>query len=515
MMSTLSARLIRLAAQRPRPRSAAVLGALVCALFFVSGVAQTAIVPLLPRMSVHYGLSSSEAALVLALPGLAMLAISLPAGVLADRFGVRRVTLAAGALLAIGCLAQAVPSLPALLAGRLAYGLSFGVLWTAGAAWLTSLGEGAGRVGPAVILSSVGTMVGPALGGLLAHGSSATLPFAAIAVAGIVVTAVLAAAPRPRVASASGHHAAQDTLPLGDAPHVPTGAPEGAPAAAPLRRLLGQARQIRVASAAGSLVVVGALSGVTQLLISSGLHADGVSQGKIGLAFSACALGYILASATFVRLGPRAHTLQINALVTGLGAIALLPALLGSSPAVLVGALMLTAAPRGAINVIAYALPGNAGGSVFGLLNGAWGAASVLMPLSAGALVQHDGARAGYLAVIVPALAVTLLLCLALPRDERRSALSRGLGRLGLRTRGRARAVDDLQPAQLRQGDVAADAVPGLLFDELGLGGLADLPELARAARLEGAARRRRRRGRDLALEPDTETFEVIQVRHR
>jgi MFS family permease len=508
-MSTSFASVSRIRPRRRRPDAVAVLQALIWALFFVSGVAQTAIVPLLPRMSVHYGLSSSEAALVLALPGLAMLAVSLPAGVLADRFGARRVTLTAGVLLVLACIAQAVPSLPVLLAGRIAFGLSFGVLWTAGAAWLTALGEGAGQVGPAVILSSVGTMVGPALGGLLAHGSSPTLPFASIAIGAVVVSAALAAAPGRRVAPAPGHHAAQDTPPVGDAPRAPARTP------APLRKLLGQARQIRVASAASSLVVAGALSGVTQLLISSGLHADGVSQGTIGLTFSACALGYILSSAAFVRLGPRAHTLQINALVTGLGAIALIPALVGGSPVVLIGALMLTAAPRGVISVLAYALPGNAGGSVFGLLNGAWGAASVLMPLTAGALVQHDGARAGYLAVIVPALAVTLGLWLALPRGERSLALPRGLGRLGLRTRGRAGAVLHLQAAQFGQGDVAADAVPGLLLDELGLGRLADLPELARAARLKGAARRRRRRGRDLALEPDTETFEIIQARHR
>jgi hypothetical protein len=371
-----------------------------------------------------------------------------------------------------------------------------------------------------VILSSLGTMVGPAVGGLLAHGSDGMVPFTAIAVAAVAVSVALAVAPclGARGTSAPGHHAAQDTPPLGDAPHPPY------PSARPLRDLLGQARQLHVAAAGGSLVVVGALSGVTQLLISAGLHADGVSQGTIGLAFSACALGYIVASAVSVRIGARAYTLPINALVTGLGAIALVPALFSGNPVVLIGSLMLTAVPRGVINVVAYALAGNAGGSVFGLLNGAWGAASVLMALAAGALVQHDGARAGYLAVIVPALAIAGMLALALPRRRSAAAvpLTRRVRRLGLagsavaRRRGTARpTVDHLQPAQLLQRDVAADQVPGLLLDEVGLRRLADLPELARAARLEGAARRRRRRGRDLALEPDTETFEVIQARHR
>ena len=47
---------------------------LVYLLFLVAGVAQAAIVPLLPRMSAHFGLSASQTALLLALPGLATLA---------------------------------------------------------------------------------------------------------------------------------------------------------------------------------------------------------------------------------------------------------------------------------------------------------------------------------------------------------------------------------------------------------------------------------------------------------
>jgi MFS family permease len=162
-----------------------------------------------------------------------------------------------------------------------------------------------------------------------------------------------------------------------------------------------------------SLAVAGALSGVTQLLIAEGLHADHVSDGAVGLAFSACAVGYILVSALFVRLGARARTLRINAIVTGLGAIALLPALVGHSPIVLVGALLLTAAPRGAINVVAYGLVARSprpGGSVFGLLNGAWGAATVVAPLVAGTLAKQYGMSAGYLAAIVPSLVIALAL---------------------------------------------------------------------------------------------------------
>ena len=50
---------------------------LLYSLFLVAGIAQAAIVPLLPRLSAHYALSASQAALLLALPGLATLAVSL------------------------------------------------------------------------------------------------------------------------------------------------------------------------------------------------------------------------------------------------------------------------------------------------------------------------------------------------------------------------------------------------------------------------------------------------------
>jgi MFS family permease len=393
-----------------------VVTALVWALFFISGLGQTVIVALLPRISVHDGLSDPVSALVLALPGLAMLTVSVPTGLLADRFGARRVTLAAGALLALGCAAQAGDGLDMLLAGRAMFGVAFGILWTAGAAWLAASGGGVGRVGPAVVAASVGTMIGPALGGLVGHGDSTFVPFTVVAAAAAVVSLALAAASR-RVAGATGTGA---LTPTSRGPGAVLAPATRAPARRRPRRvaaaraaIAGYRRDRWLMTGIGSLAVAGALSGVTQLLIAKGLHADHVPESAIGLAFSACAVGYISVSAAFVRLGARARTLRINAIVTGLGATALLPALVSHSPTVLVGALLLTAAPRGAINVVAYGLVARSprpGGSVFGLLNGAWGAATVLAPLAAGTLAEQFGMSAGYLAAIVPSLIIALAL---------------------------------------------------------------------------------------------------------
>jgi MFS family permease len=391
---------------------------LVYALFFVAGVSQAAIVPLLPRLSTRFGLSATETALLLALPGLATLGVSVPAGLAADRFGARRVTLLAGVLLCLSGLAQATPSLALLLAGRVAFGIGFGVVWTTGMAWLSELDAGERRsLGPAVTCSSVGIMIGPAIGGMLAQFAGLSSAFAVVAALAALVVVPLAAVPEGRGRPAGGE-GESDALEPSPAP-----APGGLSAAV---RLL---RRPAVGAAAGALVVSGAVSGVSQLLISSGLHHAGISTGSIGLAFSAAAVCYIAVSATVVRLGRRAHTLRFNAVATALLALALLPAASGAGAAALVAALMLSAAPRAAVSTIAYSLastadpetrPGDAAarssagdadgagrdGLVFGLLNGAWAAAMVLMPLLAGAMEQHDGARAGYLAVILPSCVI-------------------------------------------------------------------------------------------------------------
>lgn len=406
-------------------RSAALLW-LLYALFFVAGVAQAAIVPLLPRLSTRFGLGTTEAALLLALPGLATLAVSVPAGVAADRFGARRVSLAAGWLLCLSSVAQAVPSLAVLMAGRVAFGLAFGVVWTTGMAWLSALDDGSGgsTLGPSVTCSSVGIMAGPAIAGGLAQQAGLAAPF-------LVVAGVCAAVVAPLAVLGGGRRrAAKRSAVTGDVADADraggTADVAGADRAvgtadvAGADRAVGTVGAVRavlrrptVIAAAGALAVSGAVSGVSQLLISTGLHTAGLSTANIGLAFSASAVCYIAVSALTVRAGARARTLRFNAFATAILALALVPALLGAGAVGLVAALMVSAAPRAAVSTVGYALAAGAedgdrsqDGLVFGLLNGAWAAATVLSPLVAGALAQRGGADAGYLGVIVPALCV-------------------------------------------------------------------------------------------------------------
>src|SRR5579875_2421484 len=392
--------------------------ALLYVLFVVAGVAQAAIVPLLPRISDRYHLPGAQTALLLALPGLASLVVSLPAGIASDRLGARRMTLVAGGLICVSSLAQAVPSLEVLLAGRAVFGLAFGAIWTTGMAWLAELqGARSASLGAPVTYSSVGVMAGPALSGALAQQAGVGAPFLLLAAAAAVVTATLVA-----VGSGAGGAPAVDPLvpqrpPVAEPPgRVADGlqeplAPGDAILADPgvsLREMCRLLARPRVGAAAGALVISGAVSSVSQLLISTGLHRAGLSTSAIGLAFTAGAVCYISVSGAVVRLGGRVLTLRFNALAAVLAAVGLAPA------------------PRGAISTVAYGLAsgqrrGSATGDgvVFGLLNGAWAAATVLAPVIAGAFAQSSGAAAGYLTAIVPSAAIAVWVAIAARGEPR------------------------------------------------------------------------------------------------
>jgi predicted MFS family arabinose efflux permease len=376
------------------------LAPLLHALFFVASATQSAIVPLLPRLGRVYDLSPSADALLLAAPGLATLAISLPAGALADRLGARRLTIAAGVLMALAALAQAAPSYPVLLAGRLAFGLAYGIVWTTGVAWMSSAhtGKGSPHLGTVATSAAVGLVAGPAIGGVLADAFGLASPFLAVA----AIAAAL-------------------TLALRHEPDADTNRPTDTERTTSVRTVMRVAsRHPGVMTAAVVLAIGGAVGGVTQLLVPLQLHQAGFSVSATGLAFSAAAGLYIVVSAIVVRLGHRATTTRRAKLAGLLLALSPLPAAFQTGAVALIGVLLLTTAPRAFVSTVAYPLATDSAeqaelgaGVVIGLLNGTWAAGLVLAPLLAGAVEQIAGPAAAYVAAIVPgvlgALALTRL----------------------------------------------------------------------------------------------------------
>jgi predicted MFS family arabinose efflux permease len=380
------------------------LAVLLHALFFVAAATQNAIVPLLPRLSHAYGLSPASGALLLAAPGLATLAVSLPAGVLADQLGARRVTVFATAVMAGAGIIQAAPSYAALLAGRLTFGVAYGILWTTGVAWLSRAGEegGSPHLGAVATSAAVGMVAGPALGGVVADTMGLSAPFLIVGAFAAVLAVLLLFEP-PVSASAAGARDSMRAL-IRVAPSRPA-----------------------VTGGACALAIAGAVSGVTQLLIPLQLHQLGFSASATGVAFSAAAGVYIAVSAVVVRFGHRATTLRVTALAALALSVALIPALLGNGATLLVLVLVTATAPRAVVSTVAYPLATSAedlgDGLVIGLLNGTWALGLVIAPLLAGAVDQIAGPGPAYLTAILPGALASGWLLLRRPRLQPRATL--------------------------------------------------------------------------------------------
>jgi MFS transporter, DHA2 family, methylenomycin A resistance protein len=377
-------------------RPSAGLTPLLHALFFVAAATQSAIVPLLPRLDRVYGLSPASDALLLAAPGLATLAVSMPAGAFADRLGARRMTIAATALMAGAALAQAAPAYALLVAGRLAFGVAYGILWTTGVAWMAGSQSEAGspRLGAVATSAAVGMVAGPGIGGLLADQLGLSAPFLIVAGLGAALVLALGLQPAP-VRRPAGQHQTRS-----------------------VRDVAGLVRDHPgVLAGAGALAIGGAVGGVTQLLVPLGLHRAGFSASATGLAFSSAAGVYIVISALVVRLGRRATTVRATTLAGLALAVSLLPGTFAGGAGALIGMLLLSTVPRAVVGTVSYPLAtesaadaGLGAGLVIGLLNGTWAAGLVLAPLLAGVVDQIAGPGAAYLAAVVPGALGALLL---------------------------------------------------------------------------------------------------------
>jgi MFS family permease len=110
----------------------------IYALIFLETLVWIAIVPLAPTFADELGLSGVETGMILAAASLAALVVAFPLGVVADRLGARGVTIASACLFTLATLGQGVADeFWSLLLARGAFGVAFGALWGAGAAWLS------------------------------------------------------------------------------------------------------------------------------------------------------------------------------------------------------------------------------------------------------------------------------------------------------------------------------------------------------------------------------------------
>jgi predicted MFS family arabinose efflux permease len=353
---------------------------------------QFAVVPILPSYAHRFGLSGVQQGAVLGATGLAALAVSIPAGALADRVGARRLTLAAGALMTAGVLVQALAgSFGVLLVSRLVFGIGYAMVWTAGLAWLADAGSGGPGLGGSVASAGAGGVIGPAFSGIMVQ-------YVGLAGTFLAVAAVLGAL--------TGALALLRLKPVSPAPSVRMGT-----------RLRAATTERTTIGAAAAIILAGGTTGVSALLVPARLHAAGEPPGRIGLVFAVAGVVFVLGSTLTAALGRRA--VRVPVLMAGMLALALAfsPAIVSSASLAIVAMLCATTLARSVLWTVSYPLAavgaersGAGVGVVMGLLNGVWAVTVLLSPLAAGFVAGYVSARAVFgltAAACVMLLAVT------------------------------------------------------------------------------------------------------------
>jgi MFS family permease len=354
---------------------------LMYALVFLDEIALLGLVPLLPGYRTSYDLSTTEAGALLSAAPLAIVVASIPAGRLSDRLGARQVTLAAGVIIAVSTAGMAAANgFAVLLAARFAFGLASGTIWSAGLAWIGDSARDHRRsaaLGTVITVAGVGGMAGPVFCGYLADNVGRGAPWAVVSGATVlVVLALLVANPGRSVA----HE------------HVP------------LRLVADKMRREPLLAGAVAIMLLGGVGdGIANLIAPLQLADNGLSEGRIGLWFSAGAALFIVVSLATTRIGERAVSLRAASLFAALQAAVLIPVLLSSETAVVVFMVLGRFAVAALPYTIGYPLAavgsarlGLGTGTVNGLLGLLWGAGSFVAPPVAGVIADGIGDRAAY-----------------------------------------------------------------------------------------------------------------------
>ena len=340
---------------------------------FAAELGWAGISPLLPSFRDRYGLTDVASGLIVSVASVGILVVSLPASGLTNRFSVRTLTLWSLGALAAGNLGVGISSSYAgLLAARLVFGAGLGTMWVTGTAWLH---DAAGEDGPralALTTSIVGaaSLIGPALTGALGERYSLGTPFVVLGAVVLLVLVLLAMRSSP-----SGR--ATDAGP-------------------PLGEMLRAARGDLMMRSGLVLTLAVALMWMSaELLVPLRLADHGFGASRIGLAFSAASIVFVVASALTSAHAERYATIRISAVWTAVFGACVLIAVTGVTPLPTVAFLVTMGLTTGVLVALTYPL-GVAGAAQGGfsvavvgaLINLVWATSGLLGPTIGGAAAQ-------------------------------------------------------------------------------------------------------------------------------
>jgi YNFM family putative membrane transporter len=352
-----------------------------------NAAADGAFLPVLPSIRDELSLDGTQVGALLGATTVVTLLLTLPAGQLAGRLGCRRLLVVAAALgpAALGLMALA-PSFEGVLAGRLVFGVAFALTWAITPALAATRAEGARGTGIVLAAAGLGWLAGPVGAGLLASVWGWRVALGSVALVSLPVIVALLRARDLSARRTSSPTSLRATFAL--LAHSPF-----------------------VAWAAGVSAILGAVTGVTGVLVPSILADNGVTAAGIGVLIAASSVIWTAAALWSGRLGAASIGLRLAGLVVaGLAACLALP-VLSLSTAAVAGFLVLAALCRALLGALLYplatrAVDGEVGAaSLAGVLNLAWAIAALVAPVAAG-LALERGVERGVFAVACVLVAV-------------------------------------------------------------------------------------------------------------
>src|SRR5438876_6714972 len=355
----------------------------------------SAIVPLLPQFAERLALSKLETGVLLGAYSGAVVVAAVPVGHLADRIGMRTVTIAGSLLMAAATAAFALgDSYLVLVAARLAQGLASAVAWSAALGWLAGAVPEHRRgteIGYANASATGGMVAGPILGGAVAGALGVRETFLIVAAASLLMAVWGAFEASP---SAVQHRE---------------------PSMRPALRAAVSEPLITVSLIV--IVLVALVGGTLQVLIPLHLGDAGVSQSTIGWLYAAGAVLGSISIALTGRAGDRIGRLPVAQIDCLLLMSAVLVLVLPLSSAAFATMLVAIAPILPVLYGVGYPMgadgadrAGLGHGLALGLVNLVWGIGAVVGPVTGGALAGFAGDRAAYLALAGLCLLATLVM---------------------------------------------------------------------------------------------------------
>jgi MFS family permease len=360
--------------------------ALVSLLVAVDLTLWSAIVPLIPHYRSELGLTKVESGWLVGAFSIAVVAVAIPVGHLADRIGARRVVAGGAAAMAAATLGLGFAgSFWLLLAARAVQGVGDAAVWGAGVAWVAARAP-ADRRGQAVSFSNAaaitGVIAGPFVGGIVTSTFGIRETFSVVAAVSLglagwaLIEPDVQAAPERRVGVRAAVRAAFS--------------------------------EALILASVAMILAVSVIGGALQVLVPLRLAADGIERSGIGAVYS---IGAVLGAVAILltgRAGDRVGRIPLAA-----AACAVLAALSGllALPlgAALVIAVVMAAGPvQSILYAVGYPLSADGAdraqlghGIAIGIVNLTWGIGAVVGPVAGPGAAQLFGDRASYIVLAV------------------------------------------------------------------------------------------------------------------